>query len=267
MTPASNSARSKNRGAVLIISMIFVVIFSVLAVSMAAMSGTNLQIAENHRKADHARACAESGFDVIRYWLSRVSISGTTTEDLRFSQIADSLKDDLTSESITNITTSRIGSVVTIPSVTLDSPGQKSFYGTITRLDNETLRIDITGVCGSITRTIRANYNLGERAHNVFDFGVATKGPLIAKGNITIAGVNVAVESNAYIESLNNFVALTMIGNSHIAGTVKIVNHLATTDIGANSGVGGDTGADAMKHIEIGVPAGRVSRDDAGRVL
>ena len=125
MTPASKASRTKNRGTVLIISMIFVVIFSALAVSMAAMSGTNLQIAENHRKADHARACAESGFDVIRFWLSRVSISGTTADDLKFSQIAGSLQDELTSESITNVTTSCNGSVITIPSVTLNSQGQE----------------------------------------------------------------------------------------------------------------------------------------------
>ncbi|HUT47138.1 MAG TPA: pilus assembly PilX N-terminal domain-containing protein, partial [Sedimentisphaerales bacterium] len=201
MAPANDSTRSRNRGAVLIISMIFLVIFSALAVSMAAMSGTNVQIAENHRKADRARACAESGFDVIRFWLSRVSISGTTAEDLKFSQIANSLQDELTSESITNVTTSCDGSAITIPSVTLDSPGQKSFYGTITPLDNETIQIDITGVYGSITRTIRAHYNFGERANNVFDFGVATKGPLSLSGNIELEGVNVSVEASVYIVS------------------------------------------------------------------
>lgn len=256
MAPISNSARSKNRGAVLIISMIFVVIFSALAVSMAAMSGTNVQIAENQRKADRARACAESGFDVIRFWLSRVSISGTTAEDLRFSQIADSLQDELTSESITNVTTSCNGSVVTIPSVTLDSPGQKSFYGTITRLDNETLQIDITGVCGSITRTIRANYNFGERANNVFDFGVATKGPLSLSGNIELEGVNVSVEASVYIESENSNLALSIIGNSQIAGDVSIGNPIASVDLqGGQAGIGGETGQDAIdNHVSFGAP-------------
>ena len=255
MALTSNLTRSKNRGAVLIISMIFVVIFSALAVSMATMSGINVQIAENHRKADSARACAESGFDVIRFWLNRVSISGTTAEYLRFSQIAGSLQDELTSESITNVTTSYSSSAISIPSVTLDSANARSFFAAITPLGTDALQIDVTGVYSSTTKTIRAKYNLSERANNVFDFGVATKGPLTTKGNITIAGVNIAVESNAYIESLNNFLALTMIGNSHIAGTVKIVNPLAMTNIGANSGVGGYTGADAMEQIEIGAPA------------
>jgi len=235
--------------------MIFVVIFSALAVSMAAMSGTNVQIAENHRKADLARACAESGFDVMRYWLSRVSISGTTAEDLRFDQIANSLQEELTGESITNLTTSCDGSVISIPSVTLDSPEQKSFYGTITQIDNDTLQIDITGVYGAITCTIRANYYFGERAHNVFDFGVATKGPLSLSGNIELEGVNVSVEASVYIESENSNLALSIIGNSQIAGDVSIANPIATVDLqGGQAGIGGETGQEAIdNHVSFGV--------------
>ena len=264
MTPASSSSRLKNSGAVLIISMIFVVIFSALAVSMATMSGTNVQIAENHRKADLARACAESGFDVIRYWLNRVSISGTTAEDLRFDQIADSLQDELTGESITNVTTSCNDSTITIPSVTLDSPGEKSFYGIITKLDNETLQIDITGVYGSITRTIRANYYFGERAHNVFDFGVATKGPLSLSGNIELEGVNVSVEASVYIESENSNLALSIIGNSQIAGDVSIVNPIANVDLqGGQAGIGGETGQDAIdNHVSFGAPESEFPEPD-----
>ena len=267
MAPTSNSVRSKNRGAVLIISMIFLFIFSALAVSMASMSGNNVQIAENQRKADHARACAESGFNVIRFWLNRVSISGTTAEDLIFSQIADSLQDELTSESITNITTSCNGSVVTIPSVTLDSADQKSFSGTITKLDNQTLRIDITGVCGSITRTIRANYNLSERANNVFDFGVATKGPLSLSGNIELEGVNVSVEASVYIESENSNLALSIIGNSQIAGDVSICNPIASVDLqGGQAGIGGETGQDAVdNHVSFGVPPSEFPEPEPGQ--
>jgi Tfp pilus assembly protein PilX len=253
MTHSTKSIHLKNKGTILIVSMIFVVIFSALAVSMATMSGTNLQIAENQHKADSARICAESGLEVLRFWLSRVSISGTTADEMKFSQIAGSLQQDLTSQSITNVTTSYDGTTVTIPSVTLDSQTQKSFHGKITKINNN-LQLDITGVCGTFTRTIRTDYKLGERANNVFDFGVATRGPLTTQGNVSIAGVNIAVESNAYIESLSSFVALTMSGNSNIAGTVKIVNPLATVDIGSKAGVGGDTGADAMKNIEIGAP-------------
>jgi hypothetical protein len=78
---------------------------------------------------------------------------------------------------------------------------------------------------------------------------------LSLSGNIDLSGVNIDIESNAYIESMNTLLALSMSGNSQIAGNVKIVNPLAIPFLGSKAAVGGDTGADAMKHIEIGVPA------------
>jgi len=112
----------------------------------------------------------------------------------------------------------------------------------------------VTGHYGSFNRTIRSAYAFGTRANNVFDFGVASKGPLSLSGNVEIEGVNLQVESNAYIESLNNLLSLSIIGNSHIAGNVKIVNPLAMVHLqGGKAGIGGATGAAAMNHVQIGV--------------
>jgi len=256
MTRAGKSAHSKNRGAVLILSMIFLIIFSAMAVSMAALSGTNIQLADNQRNADRARACAESGFDVIRFWLNKVSIPGTTLEADRFNQIAGSLQNELTTNCITNVAASYDASVITIPGVTLDSANGSSFSSTITQLDADTVQIDVIGTYGSITRTIRAHYNLNERANNVFDFGVATKGPLSLSGNIELEGINVSVEASVYIESENSNLALSIIGNSQIAGDVSIVNPIATVDLqGGQAGIGGETGQDAVdNHVSFGVP-------------
>ena len=92
MTSSKRSVKQKHRGITLIISMIFVLVFSALAVSMATLSGTNVQLAENQRKANCARACAESGLEIIRLWLSHVSISGTTAETLKLREIANSFQ-------------------------------------------------------------------------------------------------------------------------------------------------------------------------------
>jgi hypothetical protein len=232
---------------------------------MAALSGTNVQIADNLCNANRARASAESGLEIVRFWLSNVAISGTTPIENQFDKIANSLQIYLAANN-PNVTPYRqtvplpngpyyASLVLHIPSVALDSDNGHTFSAQIAQIDPETLRLTVTGAFGSFTKTISVNYVFGQRANTVFNYGVATKGPLTAKGNVTIAGVNIAVEANAYIESLNNFVALTMIGNSQIAGDVKIVNPLTTADIGTSAGVAGDTGADAMKHIEIGVPA------------
>ncbi len=256
MKPAKKSVNSKRRGSVLIISLIFLLVFSALAVSTATLSGTNSQVADNQRKADCARACAESGLDVVRFWLNRVSIPGSTAPSQRLNQIANSLQSELSTNYITNIIIYYNGSTIDIPSVTLNSDTSQSFSATIITIDNDTLQVNVYGTYGSITRIIRVNYGFGTRANTVFDFGVATKGPLSLSGNIELDGVNISVESNAYIESEDSILALSITGNSQIAGEVKIVNPIGIVDLqGGQAGIGGETGQDAIdNHVEFGVP-------------
>jgi len=252
MEPAKKLFCRKHRGAAFVVSMIFILVFSALAVSMATLCDTNVQIAENQRKGDCARACAESGIDIIRFWLSRFSVPGATEQSIVFSELATSLQNDLTANSITNITPSFNGTTLTIPSVTLDS--DKSFSAEIIQLDADTLQMDVTGVYKTNTRTIRANYNFGVRLHTVFDYGVATKGPLHLAGNIELEGANVTVESDVYIVSENSTLALEIVGNSSIAGEVHIANPLATADLqGGQASVGGHTAPEAYEHIISGI--------------
>ena len=58
MRLVSKSIYPRRKGGVLIISLILTIVLSALAVSMATISGINVQLAENQRKADRARACA-----------------------------------------------------------------------------------------------------------------------------------------------------------------------------------------------------------------
>ncbi len=255
MKSANNSTQHKSQGTVLVISLILVIVLSTLAVSLASLSGINVQLAENQSKMNHARASAESGMDVTRFWLSRVSIPGTTSPSERCSQIAALLQNELAVQGITNITATYDGSTITIPNVTLDSEKGSSFSANITLIDTDTLQVDITGLYDSITRTIRMQYYIGERGHSVFDFGVASKGPLSLSGNVDLEGYNVSVEASVYIESENSNLALSITGNSQIAGNVSIANPIASVELqGGNAGIGGETGQDAIdNHVSFGV--------------
>lgn len=250
------SALSRHRGFALILSMIFVLVFSALALSMATLSGTNVQIADNHCKANRARASAESGLEIVRFLLSQVSISGTTPEELRFYEIATSLQSYLAANDCAAVAVYDEGSALEIPAVTLNSDNGQSFSAAITQIDVDTLQLDVTGVCASFSRTIRVNYEFGQRANTVFDFGVASKGPLSLAGNIELEGTKVSVDASVYIESENSNLALSITGNSQIAGDVSIVNPIANVDLqGGQAGIGGETGQDAIdNHVEFGVP-------------
>jgi len=247
------------RGSALVLSMMFIAIFSSLAVAMATLSGTNVQIAENHRKVGTTRACADSGLEIVRYWMSQVAISGTTDDDQRFEAIATSLQGALTDAGVTNFSTVYTASTISISNVSLDAARDESFSAILTKIDNDHIQLDVTGHYGSsenrIEKTIRSMYSFDKRADTVFDFGVASKGRVSLSGNVELEGVNIEVESNAYIDC-TDLLALSIIGNSHIAGDVKIVNSIAFVDLqGGKAGIGGETGQDAIdNHVAFGVP-------------
>ena len=245
-------------------SMVILALLSAWVVAVQSFTGTAVQIANNQRKAGSARACAESGLEITRCWISEVSIPGTTHEGQKFFELGESLHDEAAAMSGRDI--SYDSNAITIPTITLDSASGKNFSAVITPLDSETLRIDVTGHHGSLSKNIRANYKFGKRGNNVFDFGVASKGPVSLHGNIELEGVNISVESNVYIESENSSLALSIIGSSSIAGDVSIVNPSAYVDLqGGHAEIGGESGQDAIdNHVRIGVPAVEFPTPDPG---
>jgi hypothetical protein len=237
-----------------LIAIAVLAILAAWAVSISTLSGVNLQIAENQRKADGARACAESGVEIVRYWLSQVSIPGDTEESLQLSQISSEIEAAASGISNVTIYPASQGSVdMTVPSITLDSADGRSFSATITPVDSDTVNVTVTGVYGSMSKTISANYDFGVRLDTVFDYGVATKGALSLAGNIELEGINVSVGSDVFIESENQDEALSIIGNSQIAGDVIISNPDAYVTLqGGQASIGGETGDGAMDHVTIG---------------
>jgi hypothetical protein len=246
----------RRRGSSLVLALLFVALFASLAVSMAAMSGSNVQIARNQHHLEAARSCALSGLEVLRYWMNQVSVSGTTAPSQRFDRLATELRNVLIAGGAANLSPVYNGATIALSDVSLDSATGQTFSAVLTKLDNDTIRLDITGKDGPVDRTIRSTFGFGTRAHTVFDFGVASKGPVAMSGNVDVDGVAIDVESNAYIQSDDSLLALSIIGNSHIAGTVKIVNPLAYVHLqGGKAGVGGVTGDAAARppYTQIGI--------------
>ncbi len=83
------SARTNRRGLALILSMVFVLIFSALAVSMAAMSNTNAQVASEQRKAALALAAAHSGLECAKYVVSTIALPETPYNFVSESEAAE----------------------------------------------------------------------------------------------------------------------------------------------------------------------------------
>jgi len=245
------------KGVALILSMIFVLIFSALAASIATFSGTNVQISDNQRQADRALASAQSGLEVMRYYLSGIKVSGTAAPADRLQAIAAQLQSKLNSAGITNVVSSYDASAktVTVPSVLLSSESGQAFNVVIGYGGSyDTVVMNITGSSQQVSRKIGVNFNFATIANTVFDFGIASKGPVQMHGSVEVEGFNAAIEASVYIESESSNLALEMEGKSSIAGEVSIVNSSAFVDISNASSIYGQTGEAAMEHIHIGVP-------------
>ena len=266
MKPIKKIIHRKHRGAALILSMIFVLVFSALAVGVAAISGTNVQIADNQRKVNGAFASAESGLEVMRYWLSRVHFPSSTSPTAILSTISTSLQNDLTSNNISNISVNYDGSKINIPFVTLATAENISFAAVLRQLDDDTLQLDVTGVNRQISRTIRVNFDIEPYKFPIFDFGLATKGPLNFNGNPAVRGLNSNREADIYTESQNNNIAVLVTGNTNFDGDIRIGDPNANVDFQGDVLIGGDHDQEAIdNHVFIGVDPPEFPIPDTGR--
>ncbi len=255
----TQNRRLKNRGIAIVAALIFVALFSTLSIAMLSMSGSNLRIADNHHKSNLARSSAESGLEFVRYWMNGISMSGYLDVNTRYNTVLANLQSGLESCDIDcRVNDDGSFSIGGLNSpIGLNESADKSFYAVIDSLGSAGIRTRIAGRAGEFERTVQADFTYGVRESTVFDYGVATKGPLSLQGNILLDGVNISVESDVYIESEFEDGALEITGNSQIAGDVKIVNPDAYVTLqGGQAGIGGETGQEAIdNHVIIGVPA------------
>jgi hypothetical protein len=233
--------------------MILLCVFSILAVGLATMVDTNAQITQNHHKSNLAFAAAESGLETLRYWLDGIYLPGSVQPEQRLNYICTYLQ-NLHDGGHSNLVPSISGTnLITIPDVTVAN-GQ-TFSASIRKISDNLLRLDVTGHNGPVSRTISVKYVFIERGNTVFDFGVATKGPLEMTGNVGITGANINVEANVYIEALGDDTALSLTGKCEIAGNVSIVDSVAGVSVSGSSSIGGDKGSAAMNHVIQPVPS------------
>ncbi len=237
------------RGIALLMSLLFLAVFSSLGLAILTMSSRNMHVANNHSQAGRALESAFSGMEVMNYRMSKVLIDPTTADDERFDAVGINLAANNSAVDSDN------------PMI-LNTSQNKSFYAQLESLDDDIFQVRVTGQAGGLQRTVAVNYEFGVREDTVFDYGIATKGPLQLSGNILLDGTSIAVEADVYIESQNSDNVLSIIGNSQIAGDVKVTNPDAIVILqGGQAGIGTDedgnavTGQEAIdNHVEVGVP-------------
>ncbi len=226
---------NRQKGAVIVLTMIFLVIISVVAVSLAAMSTANLQCSDNQRQAGKAYCAAMSGSEVMRSVLSGLTEVNDVATD---------------SSSFMSSLTTYCGTVLPA-TVTLSDPNtiefseiplseRASFSASITKIAIDAnvgdwaLQVDVTGQyrlstqSAEFAKTLRTAYAVTASSSNVpvtfFDGAIASKGAVNVTGNAKVLGYNDHSEANVFIDANDCASSFYIDGSSTIGGTVSIVN-------------------------------------------
>ena len=243
------------KGMALLLAMVFLAIFSTLGVAVMNMSTTNMQAANNHRQINRTLESALSGLEITRYWLTDLNVAGNDLEAVK-----DALTSKISTSGFANVVVSLDDpsnpTALSVSSVAMNSQANLSFTSVITQIDSDTLLLGITGTNGNISRHVNVNFDFAPTAGGIFDYGLATRGPLQMTGNVQIQVINSSSTNSVFIESLSADEALEMIGNAQIQGDVSIVNPDAYVGLGSNCQIGGETGQDAVdNHVTFGADA------------
>ncbi len=232
------TSRIFRSGSALVTCTLVLVIVSTMAVTLASLSGANLEIADIQHKTNRAFANTESGLEVSRYWLSHVRMPSSTAPAEYLSTIIANVQNDLAANGITNFVINADGS---IPPVLVDSLGPQRFSGQWSSdAGNPTLLVvRSVGSSGTAARMITVDYSIAPYHFPIFNYGIATKGPLVLSFNPTIAAATQGWEADIYVESTNSLIAVDIDKNATLAGDINIGNPNASVTCGGSLTLGG----------------------------
>jgi hypothetical protein len=224
--------------------MVVLAIISALVLSLAAISAATLQITENRQNASKALASAQSGIEILKHFLNNTN-----------AEIGSSCISSINDSLICPIHFTPTGAQINFDPITIDSADNQSFSAVLSQLDSNTVSLAVTGSCGNFNKKITVNFNVVSRGDSVFNYGVASKGALQMSGQAEISGVDLAVDSDVYIDGQSFGDSFSITNNASVAGNVYISAPYASyPSIGSQAKVGGESMPDACDHIFVGTP-------------
>ncbi len=231
----NRSLNHKRKSFALIIAMIFVAIFSTLAVGLSGMCTTNVQLSENQYLVNNALTAAQSGLECGRYIVSQTlpcldstGINYVTTEqaNIVWERLCDKIQDmALDGQSVPSPTgfsdAGGNGDQVTIPAIDYGNPNN-SFTIRFYRYDADplTIKIESTGTKREVSRTIRIDMQISKDA-GVLNYAITGRGRMWITGASTIYGDIFSSWDSAAISPFN------MTNDSAVIGKINTILKLS----------------------------------------
>ena len=220
MKPATNSPNLRYKGVVLVISMIFILIFSALAVSMAELSGSNAQLAINHHKVNSALSAAQSGLECGRYIIAETlplldSTAYNMVTEAQANEVWSTLCAQVQAQPWVSGQAQQTSTAITTPATNYGATNS-SFQVMFYRDGTHSIRLQGIGNDGQVTRRVSIDTTI-QKDNDVLNYAVASRGRMWLTGESTIHGDIFSTWDRAEISPYN------MTSDSSVLGTVNTV--------------------------------------------
>ena len=231
----------RRRGVASVMAMMFMMVFSALAIGFYAATTTATQVAGNEKRSVYAQAAAESGIQFLRYHLAAMDIPPGLNNDQLFDEVHMQLENRL--NNTPNMNSVKIGydaNTISLPAtgyMKFDSAGEQQARITITRAGDQ-LITRVIGRSGglSVGRAVELKFSKAKNASAIFNFGVASRGRVITSGSSTITGLT--DKSKGSILSTSTAGTPVELFGKLVSGDVSLVSKTGTVKLGSNVTVG-----------------------------
>jgi len=248
----------KRRGVTSVLAMLYLVLFSCLAVGFYSAVTTAVQVSANETHSKKSMLSAESGMEFMRYVMGNVDIPHSTPPDQMWPTLCSQIKQQL--DGTANIggqtVTLPAGDIMTIPTITLDSSGSTLSAKLIHSGQQVIVQVTGTGPDAEVKRTVQLSYAQAQRASAIFDYGVASKSAITMAGNAKITGAAGAAARGSVLSATSGPNPLKMTGGPSISGDFSYTNPDGNNSYGSGS-IAGYTSSSSnfADHIHSGVTA------------
>lgn len=229
MSASKRTVHQNCRGVAMVLSMVFILIFSALAVALAGMTGTNAELASNQHKINSALAAAQSGIECAKYIAATVSLAETNVNFVTDAEandawldlcrhLQDSALDGQAVPSAKRFTDDEgSGDEIVTPSLSFGD-ATTTFSVRFYRYDvaPHSLRVQATGVDGQVTRRISIEMEVA-KDNEIMSYAIASRSRVWLTGDTTVEGSILSEWDEAELSPFN------MTGDTAVRGTINTV--------------------------------------------
>jgi hypothetical protein len=248
--------QTARRGMTSVLAMLYLVLFSTLAIGFYAATTTASHVTNNDERVARAFLATESGMDFMRYQLANVSVPPNTPPEQVIDQLYSDLQSDLNgTPNLAGFSIARDGNIIRIPgdgnaSIKLDASGASTFRATITDWAGEIV-VKADGSYGgteTASRSITMDFTRQQNTTTAFDYAVASKGQIVVKKGAVTSSAGVDPKIATMMSASASEGAVTVTGGT-VGGDLNIVEDGTATVTGGTVGGSSTIAAILSNHV------------------